>query len=112
MHFNFSGSVFWFGFTLLILVLELIILRSKLIRNRETGKGFITKPVHDLACLFALILIVFSNFQVNGEKTANTIRGFDNPTSTTDIPAQKKESVDVRGEFNKALDESKKEISK
>lgn len=108
---HFSGSYFWFVFSLIVLVLCFILLRRELPKYANTDFYPYVIKWWKWVLLVLFILVLFGNFQITSRSSYSTIRGFDNTTPVkTETVNTPKEPIDVRGNFNKAIDKSKKDL--
>lgn len=108
----FSGTYFWFVFSLIVLAIAFYLFRKEM-------KNYTNHPYYPVVSkwykwVFAVgvVVILFGNFQVTQQPTATTIRGFDNttPVVTTTVN-EPKTKVDVKGDYNRSLEQARKELS-
>lgn len=108
---QFSGSYFWFCFSLIVLVIAVILVRKQL-------PHYVNHPYHKYVAKFYkwvaliwLVLILFGNFQITSHPAGETIRGFDNTESVkSNVVNTPKTPVDVQGNFDKAIEKTKKDL--
>lgn len=108
---HFSGSYFWFAFSLILLLLVFILVRKQLPHYVNHPYYPYVKTYYKWIMLVVLVFVLFGNFQLNHQPTSSTIRGFDNADSVkTEAINKPKEQYDVRGNFDKTIDKAKKDL--